>query len=185
MKLISSGAEALVSWGCAAALDDKLRPGDVVVAARVVHADGRESGSNAAWRERLVAAVSATVCVHECVLAETEHLLISPEQKKFLADRTCAIAADMESAAVARLADERRLPFLSVRAIADDAAMAIPPAIAALYGDGADPSFGALSARAVLMPQEWPALARLGLAFAAALRSLKRIAVLTQGRLAA
>ncbi len=39
--LAGQGATALLSWGCAAALDPTLKPGDLVLPERIIGADGQ------------------------------------------------------------------------------------------------------------------------------------------------
>ena len=38
--LVSQGATALLSWGCAAALDDRVRPGCLILPERIIGANG-------------------------------------------------------------------------------------------------------------------------------------------------
>jgi adenosylhomocysteine nucleosidase len=69
--------------------------------------------------------------------------------KKALHGATGAVAVDMESQVVARIADARRLPFAILRVVADTAEQRLPPA--ALHGmkpDGTPDIVGVLKSLA-------------------------------------
>jgi adenosylhomocysteine nucleosidase len=89
--------------------------------------------------------------------------IADPAAKAALHATTGAAAVDMESALVARAAERHGLPFAILRAIADPAHCALPPAaLAAMRADGA------IDVAAVLRalgrePRQLPALIRLAL----------------------
>jgi nucleoside phosphorylase len=98
-----------------------------------------------------------------------------PAAKAALHASTGAAAVDMESAVVARAAARHRLPFAILRAIADPAQRALPPAaLVALRPDGGIDR-AAIVAALARAPLQLPALARLALdarrAFAALVRA--------------
>ncbi len=125
--LLAEGAEAMVSWGIAAGLDATLAPGDLVIPDAVLGADGRCRRPDPAWCARLRAALGGEG--RGGVLAEAETVLASAGAKRRLAVRAGgAVAADMESAAIAALAETAGVPWLVVRAISDDAGSALPRA---------------------------------------------------------
>ena len=49
--LVSKGATALLSWGCAAALDDRLRPGCLILPERIIAANGEIHKVNTEWHQ--------------------------------------------------------------------------------------------------------------------------------------
>jgi nucleoside phosphorylase len=51
--LLSEGATGLLSWGFAAALDDSVKPGTVIVPERVISATGESYPVSAEWHCRL------------------------------------------------------------------------------------------------------------------------------------
>jgi adenosylhomocysteine nucleosidase len=70
-------------------------------------------------------------------LAESLAYLTDAAHKAQLFDRTGACVVDMESAAIARIAQESNLPFLAVRAVLDTADLCLPiGAVNALGPDG-------------------------------------------------
>jgi len=83
-----------------------------------------------------------------------------------------AVAVDMESAAVAAVAQERALPFLAVRAIADPADMALPSAVMRAADAHGRINRPVLLAHTLLHFGQVGAMLRLASHFRAALRTL-------------
>lgn len=127
--LLESGAKALLSWGAAAALDPALRPGTLLLPMEIVAADGKRLPVSSEWHARVlrtVSQVSGSLSARTGALAESAAVLASPHDKLALLRRSGALGADMESAAVARVAQEHGMPFLAVRAISDGCDTALP-----------------------------------------------------------
>ncbi len=182
-QLIEHGATALLSWGCAAALDPALRPGSVVVPATVVAADETVFSADSAWHDRVCRGLQHDIEVHRAPLAETGEVLVDSAQKQHLTQRHGAIAADMESAALGRVARECGAPFLAVRAVADDSRILLPPWLPSTLDEFGRPRAGALCAALLRHPADALALARLARAFRAAMTSLIRVRARTGARL--
>jgi nucleoside phosphorylase len=102
--------DTLVSTGFAAALADDLESGTIVLGGTASHPPSEE-----ALRRARAADPEARVGP----IAAVDHVLLEAEEKRRLAGSTGAIAADMESEAIGRLARERGLSFVSVRVILD------------------------------------------------------------------
>lgn len=128
--LIQKGSNALLSWGCAAALDAKLRPGDLVIPEQVLCADGSSFDTDRNWRCELIERLSSQPGIYRGAITESPTLVEQVAAKKALHERSRAIALDMESAATARVAASHRIPFVAIRAIADPADMALPAPVA-------------------------------------------------------
>jgi len=141
-RLAASGVHALVSWGSAAGLDPALVPGTIVLPSRVLSASGAAFEADQLWLRRIAEALSPSVPVSSGHLAEAASVLADAEAKAGLGRQTGAVAADMESAAVARAAVEAGMPWIAVRVIADPAGQALPAAVLGAIGeDGAiDPA---------------------------------------------
>ena len=178
-RLLERETAGLVSWGCAAALAPHLEPGDLVLPQAVLGADGRRQAITAEWRDRLVRALSPALPVHSGTLLESARILPDRPAKQVLYARTGALAADMESAAIAHVAQSRGLPFLAVRAIADSAAMRLPEAVTAALGPRGDIAWAKLLGHCLRQPIQIIELARLGRAFGAAMATLRRVRALS------
>jgi len=91
------------------------------------------------------------------------HVVIADaEIKRRLFESTGAVAIDLESGAVARVAARHRLPFAVLRAICDPAERTLPPAaLGALSHDGAIRGLRVLSS-VILHPWQLRSLIMLG-----------------------
>jgi adenosylhomocysteine nucleosidase len=180
-SLAEAGAEALISWGCAAALAPELAPGDLVLAEYILAADGEVLQASPHWRHCLHdIAAGAGLRVHDGLLAESASIVATAAAKHSLHAASHAIAVDMESAAVARAALYLHLPFLAVRAIADPAAMAIPQAVLRAMDAQGKVSVPRLLAYALLHPTEFIGLLHLGRYFSAAMKTLRQTSALSR-----
>lgn len=177
--LITQGANQLISWGCAAALEKSFRPGDLVLANSCVDADSIEFDlNNENWLTHTKACLDrhTRVNTHTGKLAESKSIVASSYDKAKIADATGAIALDMESIAVAKVAQAHHLPFLTIRAIADPLAMDLPTAVSHALNDQGDVVLSKLLTYLLRHPAELPGLIRLGLHFNAAKKTLKQVA---------
>lgn len=125
--------KVIVCAGYAGALRENLRPGDVVLANDVLDVDGNLYPATwpgelppGDWRPPL----------HRGRVFTSPHLVTTPSEKRELGRRHDAIAVDMESATVARLCQQRGVPFGCVRAISDDLQTPLSPRLAGLASGG-------------------------------------------------
>lgn len=127
---------ALVSFGVAAALDDTLKPGDLILP-EAIH-NGTALPVSLPWRDRVAERMAACgVNVNGGVLSHSAVALTSAQHKATLSAQTGACAADMETAAIAECAAQRQLPFIAMRAVVDPLEFSPPPAlIGAVHADG-------------------------------------------------
>ncbi|MEL7027671.1 MAG: nucleoside phosphorylase [Pseudomonadota bacterium] len=131
-RLLAEGAERLLSFGVSGGLSVDAAVGDVIAASEVVAGDERWA-ADAAWTLEITQTIqSAGLTVGAYRLLGSDTIVGDVADKARLAAATGAFAVDMESHAVARVADRAGVPFAALRAVADPADRAIP-AIAA-YG---------------------------------------------------
>ncbi|MEK6736908.1 MAG: phosphorylase [Pseudomonadota bacterium] len=135
LQLHEYGVNALVSFGVAAALDDKLIPGDLVLPESIV--DGERLPVSLEWRNQLEQLLSSHLTVVGGSLASSPEPLTSRQAKLALGETSGACAADMESAAIARVAANAGIPFIAIRAIVDPIYFSPPDALlSAVFPDG-------------------------------------------------
>jgi adenosylhomocysteine nucleosidase len=175
-RLVEAGARGLVSWGCAAALAPKLKPGDLCLPAEILDRNAVRRGASRDWHQRAKDALRGAGNLYTETLLTTDRLVATAAEKRALAAACGAIAVDMESAAVAAVACEHGLPFLAVRAIADPADMVLPRAVMRATDAQGTVRRSVLLGHALLHPGEVGALWRLASQFRAALRTLARTA---------
>ncbi len=174
--LIAQGATRLISWGCAAALDETLKPGDLVLADTLIDAEGAQISINPDWHGYTQNLLSTTLKVHVGSLAESKGIVAASQDKKQLHNQTGAVALDMETIAIAKVAKQHQLPFLAIRAIADPVSMNLPKAINHSLNNEGDVVLSKLLLFIALHPAELPGLINLGLHFNKAKNTLKLVA---------
>ena len=172
--LVSQGATALLSWGYAAALDERLRPGWLLLPELVIGAGGEIHPVSAEWHRRLYRTLHPKQSVRTDALVESHAIVNTSAEKRDLALRTRAAATDMESAAHARFAQAHRIPFISIRAITDSASTEIPASVLQALDTQGRVTAGKLFTRAYRRPTDWLKILRLGLQYNAAQRALKK-----------
>ena len=133
--LCRQGVTALVSFGVAGALDDRLKPGDLVLP-DAIHC-GTALTVNLAWRDRLQQRLPSRLTVVNGMIANSEIAVTNEAAKRDLAQTTGACAVDMESAAIAQVAAQAGIPFIVVRTIVDPIQFSPPEALlSAIHPDG-------------------------------------------------
>ncbi|MCU0895100.1 MAG: purine phosphorylase [Rhodospirillales bacterium] len=174
-ELVDGGCDALVSFGLAGGLDPRLASGAVCVPEAVLLPSGRRLPVDPSWRRRLLEHAGNA---GGALLAGRDEPVGSPEEKAELFARSGAGAIDMESHAVAELAEARRVPFLVIRAIADPAERRLPAWLSAVIGADGRPMPRPLLSGLAAHPGDLAALLRLGGDARRALNALSRVAAL-------
>ena len=174
-SLVSRGAEALISFGVAGALSPDLPAGSLVLPSTVRNADGVRHACDEGWNARLAGSVLSNVTVSHADILSVGEPVTSAEEKRALA-ASGAGAVDMESFGVAVAAQDHALPFIAVRAIADQADQDLPPSVADAVAPG-----GRINASTVLWslltnPGQIPDVLRLARQNSRAKRTLTRVA---------
>ena len=177
---LRSGVRGVVSFGLCGALDPGLKVGDLLLADAVADADDSYE-ADAAWTARIAAVVPNAKVGR---FARAEQPVASVADKSALRERTGAIAVDLESFTVARLARWFGVPFVVVRAVSDAASRALPHA--AQVGLGADgrPAIGPVFASLRSNPWQIGALIRTALEAEDGFHALERARQLLGPRLA-
>lgn len=180
--LVDAGAGGLVSWGCAAGLSPALRAGDLCLPEAVVSGAGEHWPTDTAWRCEVARALAPRALSHGA-LAHACAVLAGTAAKRELAARCRAVAADMESAAVARVAQRHGLPLLVVRSVVDPAALSLPAVVAEQVDDSGRIPLAPLLGSLLRQPGDLLTLLRLASGFRAALASLRMVAAHAGGDL--
>lgn len=179
-RLLACGVARLANWGVAGALSPDLVSGDVLIPDRVRYTLGDQGfATDADANERLAATLVAALHVRRGALWSTSQPVATPSEKQALAERSGALAVDMEAAPIAAVAARAKLPFVAVKAICDPATRELPADIVhALDGSDQGWSLRMLSAIALGGPSTWHAAYALSLDFRRARRSLATAAAL-------
>ncbi len=172
--LLEMGAQRLLVWGTAGGLDPALRPGWVVLPEFVRDTDGRSYALDPDWRQLLKGAMAPGLAVSNASIVSVGSPVVTRAQRHALAESSGAAAVDMETAAVARIAQQHGVPCAAVRAIADPLELELPGVILAARCDRLLPL--EIPLRLLLRPNEVPAIRDLSRAFSAARSSLESVA---------
>lgn len=200
-RLLTEGAQGLLSFGIAGGLDPALATGALVIGTGVVVGDA-VIACDVTWAESLRVALSPSPRpsplkgkgeegesgettsplplrerdrvrgVHTGVIVSSPDPVTYPAEKIAFHRRWHALCVDMESGAVARVCAEAQKPFAVIRAVADPASRVIPRS--ALSGLTESGRMNPLAvARGVLTrPGDLPGLVKLGGETRLALRAL-------------
>lgn len=179
-EMAEAGVQALVSFGICGGLVPQVKVGDIVLADSVHHHRGPYWATDRSWREDVLEALSEGPKhprVHIGRVTGSAVMIDKPAAKRALAHACDAIAVDMESHAVAEVADRHGLPLLVVRSCSDIVDHPLPmEALSAVAPDG---SVRVAAATTALAKKPWliPPLVRLALHTRKALKTLERVAV--------
>ncbi len=120
----------LISAGFAGALAPNLEHGTVLVPARIL--DDNRQCIYPAGRSSQIFEASGKVMNSNTTLITVDSVITSKEKKAQLRKESNADLVDMESAAVACIAQEAGVQFLAVRAISDTSEETLPPEVSRL-----------------------------------------------------
>ncbi len=175
-EMVAQGVRGLVSFGIAGALNNNLKPGVLVIAQCVLDEDGNRFETDAAWSGRLKGMLLSNVVCSDATLVSVAQPVVTVAGKANLHQKFGTGAVDMESAAVALIAQRNNLPFLVVRAIADAADQELPEVALAAANKNGSVSIGAALRALIQHPSQLPSTLRLGRQSGSAKRTLARVA---------
>lgn len=168
----------VVSFGLCGGLDPALKVGDLVIGDWVGDAGDRYEADQA-WADRIAALLPGAA---RGGFAWADQPVATVADKTAL-HATGAIAVDLESHVVARLARWFGVPFVIVRAVSDDARRTLPPAARVGLGPDGRPAIGPVLASLRSDPWQIGALIRTALEAEDGFHALERAAEVLGPRL--
>jgi adenosylhomocysteine nucleosidase len=179
-RLVDEGCRVLLSWGVAGGLDPALDPGDLVIPAKVVAEDGANWVVSPEFRANLPAGIPSPLRGEGqgggAHLLGIDRMVLSAAEKSALFEQTGAIAVDMESQRVARVAAEAGLPAIAIRAIGDPAGRAVPRLVTHAIGEDGRPRIRPVIVGLLQRPGDIGALLQVKRGTDFALRALSGVA---------
>jgi len=169
--LITRGATQLLSWGTAGGLAPNLQAGDVVVPEKILFKD-KEYFADKDWHKEFKQEFNTGSIVF------SENILTSVHDKQDLFSKYHAVAIDMESAAVAEIAQKHGLPFLALRFIVDASNEVLPSVVLDALSDDGQVNHVRLLKNLLLKPKEIFALIHLAKSFSKAQKSMNHHSVI-------
>jgi len=118
--------ELVIGTGVVGALSSGLKPGDLVLADRLltIDADGKVAEQVTVVGEAHLRSVGRALAsagiAYSTGAILTSHRVFTTAEKRLAKESTGAIAVDMETAAIAAEAAGRGLPFVAIRAVLDE-----------------------------------------------------------------
>ena len=175
-NLIDNGASQLISWGCAGALAPHLQAGDLVIPATILAKNNLQLPTQENWSRQIINILEQSIKCYNGKLFESGSVINLAQDKAEKYQQTGALAVDMESGAIARVAQQANIPFVAIRSIADIANQDLPKAIAYAMTDK-----GVISRPKLLLylsthPAELAGLINTALHFNTASKTLKTVA---------
>ena len=155
---IRRGVRGIISFGVCGGLDPKLRPGNVVIASSVFAGKDEAYPSDLLWAEELVRMIPGAG--HSPIAGVASPMTSFEERRNFHA-ATGAVAADMESQIVARIAAEFRIPFAACRVVLNPAHRILPRAALINIGPAGKPALRKIGGSVLKEPRQLPGLSRL------------------------
>jgi len=175
--LLEQNVSALVSWGTAGALTETIQSGDLVLADSAVANNGDKYSFDTEWNKHIANELCNTsLKIHHGMIAHTQQVLTTTEDKNRLRSKTNALAVDMESLAIVQIANNEKLPCVSIRAIVDEATQCIPEAIIKNTDTFGRPALFHLFSSLIRNPGLITELIRLGSGMKAATTTLSTVA---------
>jgi hopanoid-associated phosphorylase len=170
-RLIAHGADRLVSFGIAGALDPSLKPGDLVIGSAVRTRDSERQPVEQKWLAHLTTHL-APARIGDVV--GSSRIVGLATEKAMLFRDTGALCVDQESHWVADAAHANRIPFVVVRAVADRAGDTLPTAVLNGLDSSGNPRTFAVVLALLGNPLQLSGLIRVAFQTRKALKSLLR-----------
>jgi Phosphorylase superfamily len=168
---IRKGARGIISFGVCGGLDPKLRPGKVVIASSVLAGKDEAYPSDILWAKELLRMIPGA---GYSPIAGVASPMKSFEERQDFHATTGAVAADMESQIVARIAAEFKIPFAACRVVLNPAHRILPRAALIKIGPAGRPRLRKIGGSVVKDPRQLPKLSRLAIDAVIAVRALRR-----------
>jgi hopanoid-associated phosphorylase len=168
---ISAGCRSIISFGVAGGLAPDLVPGDCVVASAIIDYPALRP-TDPLWSRKLADMISGA---RHGPIVGVNSVVSDPADKGRLHALTGAVAVDMESHLVGRLAASHGLAFAAVRVIVDPAHRAVPPAALLAMAPGSSTDVSAMVWEILARPSQVSPLMRLAADALAARTSLIRL----------
>ncbi len=129
--LIAEGVVALGVSGVSGGLDPDLEPGDLILADSIIQENGNTcqqiwEGNSKFVEISYAALIAKGIPAYRGAIITVRKAVLSARNKQALFTKTNALAVDMESAAVAAVANNAGLPFFALRAVCDATTRSVP-----------------------------------------------------------
>jgi nucleoside phosphorylase len=126
-QALEQGAAGIISFGVCGAIAKDLKSGFVILPENIL-SDNNAIPVDKNWHARVQVLLERQFDLSFGNLVTVSQTVATTKDKKALAEKTGAVAVDMESAVLAELAIVHNIPFIAIRVVHDTAQMEIPKA---------------------------------------------------------
>src|SRR5579884_966430 len=168
---VRDGCRSIISFGVAGGLAPDLLPGDCVVASAIVDYPTLRP-TDPIWSRKLLEAIPD---VRHGTIVGVNSPVADPADKRRLHTMTGAVAVDMESHLVARLAASHGLAFAAVRVVVDPAHRVVPAAAMLAMGPNRSADVSSMVREILARPSQLGGLMRIAADAYAARSTLVRL----------
>lgn len=174
---LASDVSHIVSWGTAAGLSKFLKPGDLVLPDKILDEKGKEYITDSNFNNRMVQLFPKGISYNDGSLCESPAILKNSKEKKEFGEKYNAIACDMESATIAKLAKQKGIPFSALRVISDDYNTGIPQSVYLSINKEGEFSTRKFLFQLLVNPKEIIQVIRLGKNFSKAKKTMQKLKI--------
>jgi len=167
---IRQGVRGIISFGVCGGLDPKLRPGKVVIASSVFAGKDEAYPSDLLWAGELLRMIPGA---GYSPIAGVDCPMTSFEERRDFHAITGAVASDMESQIVARIAAEFKIPFAACRVVLNPAHRILPRAALINIGPAGKPGLRKIGCSVLKDPWQLLGLSQLAIDAAIAVLALR------------
>lgn len=168
---VRSGCRSIISFGVAGGLSPDLNPGDCVVASTIVDYPTLRP-TDPLWSDKLLDMIPTA---RHGPIVGVNAVVSDPADKRKLHALTGAVAVDMESHLVARLAVSHGLPFAALRVVVDPAHRMVPSSALLAMAPGGGTDLPSMLWEILARPSQLAALMRIAADAYAARAALIRL----------
>lgn len=162
----------LISWGTAAGLSSHLKAGDLLLPDLILDKNGIEYATDSNFKIQMVKLLPNNLVYESGSLCESENILKDANEKEVFVNKFNAIGCDMESATLAKLANQRGISFNALRVVSDDHTTQIPKSVYLSINEDGDFSIGNFFVQLIRKPRDLIQVIRLGKNFKKAKRTM-------------
>jgi adenosylhomocysteine nucleosidase len=172
---LASEVSHIISWGSAAGLSENVKPGDLILPDLILDEKGKEYVTDSNFKNRMVQLFPKELSYYDGSLCESSAILKEAEEKREFGKKYNAIACDMESATIAKLAKLKGISFSALRVISDDYNTSIPKSVYLSINKEGDFSIRKFLFQLLVNPKEIIQVIRLGKNFSKAKKTMLKL----------
>lgn len=154
VSILAPKVSHLISWGTAGGLSKTLNPGDLLLPDVILDKNNVQFTTDSKFKNQIVKLLPNKQTYESGLLAEATIILKGQKEKESFQLQSNAIACDMESAIIAKLASEKGIPFNAIRIVADGHATCIPKSVLESINENGDFSILKFLGKIVLNPKD-------------------------------